>query len=397
MSAQLAAWLVGGGMAAALAALAAVSIARGFDHGRTGKPPATPATGDRLSSKLKNQLLNASSSSEDDAAADKAKKSGAAIAALVGVLAAAGAGIAAVSNIFERDIDAAALTPVEISAGALQGTLLSPDEDAPIVLIVPGSGPTDRDGNNPLGGEPNSYRLLAEALAEEGIATVRVDKRGMFASAAAGNPNAVTVGAYAEDYRAWIDAIRERTGRKCVWLLGHSEGALMVSVAAEGRKDVCGLILIAGMGRKMGEVIRNQLQANPANAPVLDQAFAAIADLEAGRHPDTSGMHRALLPLFAPQVQDFLISVFAVDPVEAVRRAKVKTLVIQGTTDLQVTEEDARLLNKAPRTELELIRGMNHVLKKAPDERVANLATYANPDLPLHPKLADEIEEFIED
>lgn len=290
-----------------------------------------------------------------------------------------------------------AMTHSEIAAGNLHGTMVSPGSDAPVVLMAPGSGPTDRDGNSGLGIRTNMYKLLAEGLAEKGIASVRVDKRGMFGSAAAGNANAVTVDLYAEDYRNWIDAIRAETGVDCVWLLGHSEGALMVSAAAQGREDVCGLILVAGMGRKMGDVLRQQLQANPANAPLLDQAFAAISDLEAGRHTDTSSMHPALLPLFAPQVQDFLLSVFAVDPVEAVRLASAPTLVVQGATDLQVTVEDARLLDQAPNTHLALIEGMNHVLKAAPADRAANLATYANPDLPLHPQLVDTIADFIKD
>jgi pimeloyl-ACP methyl ester carboxylesterase len=332
----------------------------------------------------------------EDEEKDEQSSNAAIIAVFLGVAAAAlGVGVSFLR--MSENGPALPKGPIEIVAGELHGTLLSPRAKAPIVLIVPGSGPTDRDGNNPLGVKANVYKLLAEGLAEQGIATVRVDKRGMFGSAAAGDPNAVTVEAYAEDYRAWIDAIRVQTGRKCIFLLGHSEGALMVSAAAEGRKDVCGLILISGMGRKMGDVIRAQLKANPANAPVLDQAFAAIDEIEAGRHVDTSGMHPALTPLFAPQVQDFLISAFAADPVDLVRRANVRTLIVQGTADLQVTVEDARKLNKASRTELELIRGMNHVLKDAPEDPAANLATYADPSLPLSPRLVDKIEDFVEE
>jgi hypothetical protein len=283
----------------------------------------------------------------------------------------------------------------EISAGALAGTLLSAAAGDPIVLIVPGSGPTDRDGNSPLGVRANSYELLAEALARAGVSSVRVDKRGMFGSQGAGDPNAVSVEVYAADYRAWIDAIRARTGHACVFLLGHSEGALMVSAAAVGRSDVCGLVLVSGMGRRMGDVLRAQLRDNPANAPVLAPALAAVAELEAGRKVDTSAMHPALLPLFAPQVQDFLISVLAADPVELVGKANVKTLVVQGSTDLQVTLEDARLLDAAPGTTLEIVDGMNHVLKQAPAERAANLATYADPSLPLHPRLVEVIRGFV--
>jgi hypothetical protein len=65
-------------------------------------------------------------------------------------------------------------------------------------------------------------------------------------------------------------------------------------------------------------------------------------------------------------------------------------------TDLQVTIEDAKLLNKPPRTKMELIKGMNHILKEAPEDRAANLATYTNPTLPLHPRLVRKIEDFIE-
>lgn len=406
MSAQLAGWLVGGGIVACLMALFVVILARSMDAGlskssTTDMQALAAALPDGLLSNMLKKHVLASSETSDtekkEAAAKAGKKAGGVVAALVGgaVAVSVGAGIA--SDLFEREPDIASMTQVEIAAGELHGTLLSPRRNAPVVLIVPGSGPTDRDGNSPLGVKASMYKLLAEGLAAEGIATVRVDKRGMFGSSGAGDPNAVSVDIYANDYRAWINSIRQQTGRKCVWLLGHSEGALMVSAAAEGRKDVCGLILVAGMGRKMGDVIRAQLKGNPANAPLLDQAFAALDDLEAGRHPDTTSMHPALLPLFAPPVQDFLISIFATDPVEAVRRAGVKTLIVQGTTDLQVAEEDARLLHKPRRTDLELIRGMNHVLKEAPMDRAANLATYSNPDLPLHPKLVREIEDFIKD
>ena len=70
--------------------------------------------------------------------------------------------------------------------GPLKGTLLTPNSKPnTVVLIVPGSGPTDRDGNNPLGVNASPYRLLAEGLAAKGLATLRIDKRGMFASAMA--------------------------------------------------------------------------------------------------------------------------------------------------------------------------------------------------------------------
>jgi pimeloyl-ACP methyl ester carboxylesterase len=285
----------------------------------------------------------------------------------------------------------------EISAGALKGTLLMARRSDPIVLIVPGSGPTDRNGNNPLGVNANTYRLLAQDLAEKHISTVRVDKRGMFSSAGAGDGNAVSIPVYVADYHAWIDAIRAETGAKCVWLLGHSEGALMVSAAAEGRKDVCGLILVSGAGRPVLDVMREQLQANPANAPILPEALHAIDELKAGRHVDTSSLNPTLAPLFPPKAQDFIMSAYTADPVEVLRKAHKRALILQGTTDLQTSATDARLLSAAPGAKLMMLEGVNHVLKQAPPDRAANLATYANPDLPIAESVTRAIVKFVKD
>ena len=126
--------------------------------------------------------------------------------------------------------------------GPLKGTFLSPvGENIPLVLIIPGSGPTDRDGNSPLGIKASTYRLIAEGLKENGIASVRFDKRGMFASAAAvPDANAVTIDDYANDILLWIAAARQRTGNRCVWVLGHSEGGLVAEAVKLLQRDFTG-------------------------------------------------------------------------------------------------------------------------------------------------------------
>ena len=283
--------------------------------------------------------------------------------------------------------------------GALKGTLLSPpSKPTAVVLIIPGSGPTDRDGNNPMGVKASTYRLLAQGLAAKGVATLRIDKRGMYASAAAvKDGNAVTIGDYVDDVRAWVKVLANETHAPCVWVLGHSEGGLVALASAGDVPGECGLVLVSAPGRPMGEILREQLKANPANAPLLDQALPAIDALEQGHRVDVKDMNPALMRLFHPSVQGYLIDAFSYDPAHLVAGVSKPVLVIQGQRDLQVGEGDARLLKQAnPHASLVLLPDVNHVLKSVTsDDRRANLATYADPGLPLAPGVIDAIADFL--
>jgi pimeloyl-ACP methyl ester carboxylesterase len=295
----------------------------------------------------------------------------------------------------EHFLDAAGPT------GPLKGTFLAPAlTPVPVVLIIPGSGPTDREGNNPGGVKASTYRLLAESLATRGVATLRIDKRGMFASAAAtADANTVTIADYVEDVRSWVAVLRKRTAAPCVWLLGHSEGGLVAMATAKEQTDVCGLVLIATPGRPMGAVLRDQLKANPANGPILGQALPAIDLLERGQRVDTASLHPVLQGLFNPAVQGFLISAFSYDPGHVLKGYSKPVLVLQGQRDIQVGEADARLLKQAnPQAHLVLLPNVNHVLKSVTTDVVrANMATYADPGLPLAAGVAEAIAEFLTD
>tara|TARA_B100000678_G_scaffold26246_1_gene19687 strand:- start:336 stop:1304 length:969 start_codon:yes stop_codon:yes gene_type:complete len=280
--------------------------------------------------------------------------------------------------------------------GTLEGDL---EQGTPAVLVIPGSGPTDRDGNGPLGLDAQSYKLLAEALAERGVASVRVDKRGMFASAAAiPDPNDVTVADYVADIESWADTMSARTGGECVWLLGHSEGGLHVmAAAAKDPSRYCGLLLVASPGVNVADVIRAQLAANPANAPIMPQVDAIIARLKAGETVPASEMHPGLIPLFGPQIQGFIGSMFRQEPAELIAAHDLPVLIVNGREDLQTPASDAEILAAArPDATLLLMDEVNHVLKQVPaGDRAANLASYSDPDLPLAPGLADALSEFV--
>jgi pimeloyl-ACP methyl ester carboxylesterase len=295
---------------------------------------------------------------------------------------------------------AAASVPMSIAGpqGPIEGSFVDAGKGAPVVLIIPGSGPTDRDGNNPLGVTAASYRLLADALASRGVSTLRADKRGLFASKAAiADPNKVTIADYAVDAHGWADALRKRTGAKCVWLLGHSEGGLIALVAAQQPTGLCGIITVEGPGRKMGTVLAEQLRNNPANAAILDQGLAGLAALEAGKPVDPATMPAPLKLLFTPAIQPYLISTMRLDPAALAAGVKLPMMIVQGGRDLQVSMADADALHVAqPKAKMTFLPGMNHVLKDVKtDDRAANAAAYADPSLPIDPALVDAIVAFV--
>ena len=287
----------------------------------------------------------------------------------------------------------------ELRAGSLSGILLLPEApSAPVALIIPGSGPTDRDGNNPHFGNGQIYRLLAEGLAKAGIGTLRIDKRGMFGSAAKeADANSVVLQDYADDAHLWIRALRKETGNSCVWVAGHSEGGLVALLAAQKPEGICGLILLATPGRTMGEILRAQLIKNPANAPLLPAALSVLSSLEKGEHVDTAALPPPVFSLFRPEVQPFLIDLMRYDPAALIAGISLPVLIIQGESDMQINPEDARRLHEArPSAKLLSIPGMTHALKKTKSSSAAsNLATYSNPDIPIADEVADGIAEFV--
>ncbi len=291
----------------------------------------------------------------------------------------------------------AAETEVEINGGSapLKGSLLMPDGNGTVtaVLVLPGSGPTDRNGNSPGGLNTDAYKLVAVELAKQGIASLRIDKRGIAASAnAAAKEEDLRFETYVDDTVSWIAFLKQqkRVGR--IVVLGHSEGALIGSIAAQ-RPGVDAFVSLSGAGFRAGEILRRQLGPQ-LTGDLKTRAFAAIAELEAGRLVPNAPPE--LVALFRPSVQPYLISWFKYDPAAEIAKLKIPVLIVQGTTDIQVGVEDAKQLAAAkPDAKLLLIDGMNHILRAAPIDRAANIATYSQPTLPLKAELMPALVEFI--
>lgn len=280
--------------------------------------------------------------------------------------------------------------------GPLKGTMLTPASgSAPIGLIIPGSGPTDRDGNGSVGLRGQPYRFLADGLVANGIATIRIDKRGMYGSqAAVADANATSISDYVADIAAWIAQIQVLRGASPVWLLGHSEGALIALVAAQREPNIRGLVLIAAPGRPLGAIIREQLAAHPQ---LQVDAEPIIAALENGERVDGAAIKPDLLGLFRPQVQGFMIEAMAHDPATLIAALDMPVLILQGERDIQVNAKDAnRLKTAAPNAEIVFVPCANHILKSVmSDDRQANLATYADPSLPLADGVVATITDFM--
>lgn len=283
----------------------------------------------------------------------------------------------------------------------LHGTLETPDTPAPwpAVLIVAGSGPTDRDGNSAgLPGTNDSLKQLAQGLARQGIASVRYDKRGIGQSVPTSGPalreEILVFGDFVNDAAAWVRQMKADPRFAGVGVIGHSEGAL-IALAVANDIPVGAVVTLAGAGENLSDVLKRQIRANPANPPELvAEVDRILAELSAGRR--VASVPPVLAPLFRPSVQPFLISAFQYDPAQLIGTVKTPVLIVQGDADLQVTPDDARRLAAAnPQAELRLIPGMNHVLKQVGHDLTLNQRSYGDPTVPLSPALLPATAPFL--
>jgi len=235
------------------------------------------------------------------------------------------------------------------SEGAeLVGTLLLPIwselEKVPGVVLVSGSGPTDRNGNNTLVPERiDLLKQIAELLAEAGIASLRYDKRGIGASTQKPQGSIAEL----ERFFSWDNFVGDVVAAQAelvkhdeiksyaTALLGHSEGGLLVLAAAPTitRNPPHGMVLLATPGRKLADILRAQIERGAPS--LLAPAVRAIKAIEATGHVP-SDLPRELEALFPPYAGPFLQRLLAFDPAQALAASRLPCLLLQGAADRQV-------------------------------------------------------------
>ncbi|HLM02471.1 MAG TPA: hypothetical protein VK400_15575, partial [Pyrinomonadaceae bacterium] len=173
---------------------------------------------------------------------------------------------------------------------------------------------------------------------------------------------------------------------------GHSEGSL-IGMAAAQKMRANAFISIAGAGRPVDRILLEQLKAQ-LPPDLMKTAEDIINQLAAGKTVES--VPPPLNTVFRPSVQPYMMSWLRYDPAKEIAKLTIPVLITQGTTDIQATAQDVKLLATAsPSAKVLVIEGMNHVLKAVPDDRDKQIASYSDSSLPIMPELVDEISRFV--
>lgn len=300
--------------------------------------------------------------------------------------------VLSIGNAFAQKEEAITL---HTATGDLYGTLLIPQaaQAIPVVVLHAGSGPTDRNGNNPQM-KNNSLQMLAVGLQQNGIASLRFDKRGIAASSKAGKKEAdLRFSDYINDTKAWVALLAKDKRFSSIMIAGHSEGSSIGMVAAINNPAVKKYISIAGPGFSADKVLKKQMASQ--SEPLKTTIFNILDTLKKGN--TITNVSPLLYSLFRPSVQPYMISWFKYDPTVEIAKLKIPILILQGTTDLQVTTEDAEALAAAaPKAQKIMIKDMNHVLKYCTaTDMNGQMPYYTASAFPLHPELITHLVHFI--
>lgn len=274
----------------------------------------------------------------------------------------------------------------------IDGTIMVPADSKtpPLAILIGGSGPTDRNGNQQMM-KNNSLKFLAEGLYDKGIASFRYDKR-ILKQLKDGTlkEESIRFDDFIKDAMDVVDYFKRSKAFSKIIVIGHSQGSLVGMVAAKGRAD--GFVSIAGAGQEIDDVIVDQLKRQAPG--LVESARLSFDDLRA--NGIAINYSPGLASIFRPEIQPFLITWMRYNPQESIKLLDIPVLLINGDRDLQVDVAEAEKLKEAqPNAELEIIPNMNHIFKELGEDDMDNSKTYNEPNLPVVPQLVEVISRFI--
>ncbi len=273
----------------------------------------------------------------------------------------------------------------------IDGTLLLPNATTKpdLAIIIAGSGPVNRDGNQNFM-KNNALKKLAVALAENGIASYRYDKRSVKQIRQGRLDNDIMFDDFVSDASDIIAFFQEKEDFGKLVVIGHSQGSLVGILACNELVD--GFISLAGAGQNIGDVILEQISKT---APMLaEDAKRTITSLKNGQ--TTEDYPQALSSVFNSSLQPFMINWMEYNPNESIKELQMPVLVINGTKDLQVPVSEAELLaDNSPNGQLAIIEDMNHVLFKIDGDDLENSKSYNESFRPISTELVETITQFI--
>ncbi len=293
------------------------------------------------------------------------------------------------SDFSEREI------MIHTSSGNIYGTLTIPinNELGTIALVIPDFGLTDRDGNSVQIEQSSPLKMLAEDLAKEGVSTLRIEKREVTENKnSAIVKSGVRIEDMVEDAVRWLRFLKADKRFSKIAVIGHGEGALVGMLASE-IADIKYYVSIAGLGSPGYETVEDNLMSQ-LTLEQMDIVQTYIEEMRKGNMLED--VEPSLASIFNSSIQPYLISWFKYNPVDEIANLKAKVLLIQGTDDAQVNQEElAKLAAAYPQAKEILISGMNHAMRSAKKKEKQHDKTNEQCSMPLATGLVDGIVEFL--
>ena len=273
----------------------------------------------------------------------------------------------------------------------VEGTLLIPKdlENKSLAIIIGGSGPTDRNGNQNFL-KNNSLKKLAVSLTNEGIATFRYDKRIVKQIHQGRIDKNIKFDDFVTDAISVVDYFKSKNKYNKIYIIGHSQGSLVGILAA--KRNVDGLISIAGAGKPIDSVLIDQIEKT---APMLaEDSKRVLSIMRSGK--TTDNYPKTLASIFNKDIQPFMMNWMQYNPKEEIKKLEIPTLILNGTKDLQVSPGEAKTLKEASKNgQLKIIENMNHVFFLIEGDDLENSKSYNESFREISTVLTNEIITFI--